>query len=187
MIIGYARVSTQDQSLNRQIDQLKAAGCEVIFTDKASGRTKNRPEFIKMQKTAQAGDVVIITDLTRLGRSLIDLLEIVNGYKQRGIGLKSLKEPWLDSSTAHGQLLFTLFSALSEYERQIIAERTLEGLNAAKHRGIVMGRPKIPANRLKMALTLYSSGQYSVSEILKAAKISKSTLYNYLRQSKIIR
>ncbi|MBA2851169.1 DNA invertase Pin-like site-specific DNA recombinase [Methanococcus maripaludis] len=184
MIIGYARVSTKDQKLDRQIDELKSFGCEKIFLEKISGTKKNRPEFDKMLEMLRKNDLVVVSELTRLSRSTKDLIDIMNRFEQMEVSVKSLKEAWLDTSTAHGKLLFTIFAGLAEFERDLISERVKSGLNAARSRGKLGGRPTVTNEKIKLALKMYDSKEYSINEILKATGISKSTLYNYLEKRK---
>ncbi|AEK19737.1 resolvase domain-containing protein [Methanococcus maripaludis X1] len=180
MIIGYARVSTKDQKLERQIDELRKAGCEKIFLEKISGTKKNRPEFDRMFGVLRSGDIILVTELTRISRSTKDLVEIVESCKSLGVEIKSLKESWLDTTSAHGKLLFTIFAGLAEFERDLISERVKSGLNAARSRGRLGGRPQIDSEKVEMALKMYDSKEYTIKQILNATGISKFTLYNYL-------
>ncbi|MBM7408446.1 recombinase family protein [Methanococcus maripaludis] len=182
MIIGYARVSTKDQKLDRQIDELKSFGCEKIFLEKISGTKRNRPEFDKMLEMLRKDDLIVVSELTRLSRSTKDLIDIMNRFEQMEVSVKSLKEAWLDTSTAHGKLLFTIFAGLAEFERDLISERVKSGLNAARSRGKLGGRPTVRNEKINLALKMYDSKEYSINEILKATGISKSTLYNYLEK-----
>ncbi|MBB6495981.1 recombinase family protein [Methanococcus maripaludis] len=184
MIIGYARVSTKDQNLERQIDELKKAGSEKIFLEKISGTKRNRPEFDKMFGVLRSGDIILVTELTRISRSTKDLVEIVESCKSLGVEIKSLKESWLDTTSAHGKLLFTIFAGLAEFERDLISERVKSGLNAARSRGRLGGRPKIDSEKVEMALKMYDSKEYTIKQILNATGISKFTLYNYLEKRK---
>ncbi|MBA2861801.1 recombinase family protein [Methanococcus maripaludis] len=182
MIIGYARVSTKDQNLERQLDELKKAGCEKIFLEKISGTKRNRPEFDKMFGVLRSGDIILVTELTRISRSTKDLVEIVESCKSLGVEIKSLKESWLDTTSAHGKLLFTIFAGLAEFERDLISERVKSGLTAARSRGRLGGRPKIDSEKVEMALKMYDSKEYTIKQILNATGISKFTLYNYLEK-----
>lgn len=184
MIIGYARVSTKDQNLERQTDELKRAGCEKIFLEKISGTKRNRPEFDKMFEVLRSGDIIVVNELTRISRSTKDLVEIVETCKSLGVEIKSLKESWLDTTSAHGKLLFTIFAGLAEFERDLISERVKSGLNAARSRGRLGGRPKIDPEKVEMALKMYNSKEYTIKQILNATGISKFTLYNYLEKRK---
>ena len=182
MIIGYARVSTQDQQTLRQIDQLKEFGCERIYEEKASGTKRERVELIRMMDALREGDVVIITELSRLSRSVKDLFEIVDRIHNIGADIKSLKESWIDTTTPQGKLLFTIFAGISQFERDLIRQRTIEGLQAARARGRNGGRPPKDESKIKLALNMYGSKVCSISQILEATGISKTTLYRYIRQ-----
>lgn len=128
MKLGYARVSTNDQNLDRQLDQLSEYGCERIFQEKITGSQKERPELDRMIDMLREGDTVVITELTRLSRSVKDLFEIVETIHSKLSDIKSLKEPWLDTTTPQGKLLFTIFAGISQFDRDIIRQRTIEGL-----------------------------------------------------------
>lgn len=181
MIIGYARVSTTDQNLDRQIDQLKDAGCERIYSEKRSGKNVERPELIRMFDAVRNGDVIVVADLTRLGRSLKDLLDLMAQIERLGAEVRSLKEPWLDTTSAQGRLLFAIFAGLSEFERDLIRQRTREGLESARARGRKGGRPIKDEKAVQLALTMYESRKYSVKDISAATGLSRSSLYNYLK------
>ncbi len=181
MKIGYARVSTEEQSLNRQIDVLKEAGCEKIFEEKISGIKKERPELNRMLEQLRKGDFIIVADLTRLSRSVKDLFQLAEQAEAKGVNIKSLKESWLDTSTAQGKLMFTIFAGISQFERDLISQRTLEGLAAARARGKKGGRPPKDEKDVKLALKMYEEKTYSISEITKATGIGKTALYKYIR------
>ncbi|MDR1674359.1 MAG: recombinase family protein [Oscillospiraceae bacterium] len=184
MVIGYARVSTAEQNLHRQIDSLKNIGAEKIFTEKVSGKKSDRPELLKMIEQLRSGDVVVISELTRLSRSTKDLFAIVDKIKEKGADIRSLKETWLDTATPQGALMMTVFAGLSQFEADLTAQRTKEGLAAAKSRGRLGGRPKTCAEKVSRALKMYDSG-FSAQEICKSCGISKSTLYNFLGERKV--
>lgn len=184
MRIGYARVSTQDQSLDRQRDQLRQDGCTRIFEEKASGAKSDRPELSRMLDTLREGDVVVVAELSRLSRSVKDLFGIVGRIHEIGAEIKSLKEPWLDTTSPQGRLLFTFFSGISEFERELIRQRTKEGIAAARARGRNGGRPSLDPKKVALALKMYDSKTCSVAEITKATSVSKSALYAYLRARK---
>lgn len=183
MKIGYARVSTKDQNLALQKDALEKEGCERIFEEKISGKKANRPELQKLLEQLRAGDVVIIWKLDRLGRSLRDLVDLVQQIQEKGAGLKSLHDH-IDTTTPQGKLTFHLFAALAEFERDIISERTKAGLASARARGRKGGRPKGLSRKAKdkamIAATLYKQGK-PVQEICEHLGFTKSTLYRYLR------
>lgn len=187
MKLGYARCSTLDQNLDWQIDALTKEGCDRIFQEKFTGTRKDRPELLRMMDMLREGDTVIICELTRLSRSVKDLFELVEQVEKAGANIKSLKEPWLDTTTPQGRLLFTIFSGVSQFERELIRERTMEGLASARARGRMGGRPGKDKKIVEQALTLYDSKAYSVDEISKTTGISRATLYKYvnLRKEKI--
>ena len=141
MKIGYARVSTEEQNLDRQLDSLKEARCEKIFQEKITGTKKERPELDKLMEQLRSGDLIIISDLTRLSRSVKDLFSLVDQIEKKGANIKSLKESWMDTSTPQGKLMFTIFAGISQFERDLISQRTIEGLVAARSRGRNGGRP----------------------------------------------
>ena len=187
MKLGYARCSTLDQNLDWQIDALTKEGCDRIFQEKFTGTRKDRPELLRMMDMLREGDTVIICELTRLSRSVKDLFDLVKQVEKAGANIKSLKEPWLDTTTPQGRLLFTIFSGVSQFERELIRERTMEGLASARARGRMGGRPGKDKKIVEQALTLYDSKAYSVDEISKTTGISRATLYKYvnLRKEKI--
>ncbi|RDB02789.1 recombinase family protein [Runella aurantiaca] len=184
MKIGYARVSTQDQNLEMQIDALTKVGCEQIFQEKASGIKSDRPQLQAMQQMLRQGDVIYIYKLDRLGRSLKHLLEITSDFSKRGIGLVSINDH-IDTTTAQGRLIFNIFASLAEFERDLIRERTKSGLEAARARGRKGGRrrglSKEAEKTAMLAQTLYNERKLGVNEIAADLKISKMTLYKYLR------
>jgi DNA invertase Pin-like site-specific DNA recombinase len=184
MKIGYARVSTKDQTLDLQMDALEKAGCAKVFTEVMSGARSERPTLNKLMDALRAGDVLIIWKLDRLGRSLQHLIELVNELLARKVGLKSLNDP-IDTTTAQGRLTFNIFASLAEFERDVIRERTNAGLVAARARGRKGGRPKGIGNGAEpiacAAETLYREGKLSSQQIADRLSISKSTLYAYLR------
>ena len=184
MLIGYARVSTEDQHLHMQEDALKSAGCKEIYTDIASGTKSQRPGLEKAISYLREGDTLVVWKLDRLGRSLKHLVDLVQVLIQTNIGLCSLNDP-IDTTTSQGRLIFNIFASLAEFERDIIRERTQAGLNAARARGRLGGRPRgLPQKSEATACaaeTLYREGKLSVMQIAKKLSISKSTLYKYLR------
>ena len=181
MRIGYARVSTQDQNLDRQRDQLRQDGCERVYEEKVSGAKSDRPELGRMLDALREGDVVVVAELSRLSRSVRDLFDIVGRIDAVGAQIKSLKEPWLDTTTPHGRLLFTFFSGISEFERDLIRQRTLEGMAAARARGRLGGCPTLDPKQVDLAIKMYDSKACTVAEITKAPGVSKSALYRYLK------
>lgn len=182
MKIGYARVSTLDQQTLRQIDQLKEFGCERIYEEKASGTKRDREELNRMMDALREGDVVIVTELSRLSRSVKDLFEIVDKIHKVGADIQSIKETWINTVSPQGKLLFTIFAGISQFERDLIHQRTMEGLKAARARGRNGGRPPKDKSKIELALGLYDSKACSISQILETTGISKTTLYRYIRQ-----
>ena len=184
MKIGYARVSTREQNLDLQVDALKAAGCERIYQDVASGAKTARPALDDLLGQLRAGDVLVIWKLDRMGRSLKHLVELVGSLIEQKVGLLSLNDP-IDTTSAQGRLVFNLFASLAEFERELIRERTQAGLSAARARGRIGGRPKglsPQADATALAAdTLYRERKLSVAAIAQKLHVSKSTLYSYLR------
>ena len=183
MLIGYARISTDDQNLALQHDELTAAGCEKIYEDRISGARAERPGLALAMEVARAGDTLIVWRLDRLGRSLKDLIAFAERLEQRKVGLRSLKEA-LDTTSSGGRLIFHMFGALAEFERDLIRERTQAGLSAARARGRLGGRPKLltPEKR-RLAVQLYQAKEHSIAEICRLMGISKPTLYSYLAEA----
>ena len=182
MKIGYARVSTEEQSLNRQIDMLNEVGCEKIFEEKISGIKRERQELIKMLEQLRKGDLIIVAYLTRLSRSVKELFQLVEQIEAKGANIKSLKESWMDTSTPQGKLMFTIFAGISQFERDLISQRTIEGLVAARARGKKGGRPPKDEKDIKLAKKMYEEKTYSISEITKATGIGKTALYKYFKE-----
>ena len=179
--IGYARVSTVDQDLDRQLRELGAAGCVQTFTDVESGAVSERPGLAKALAALVAGDTLVVTRLDRAGRSARGLLELANELQEREVHLRSLRE-MVDTSTAHGRLFFTLTSAFAEFEREVIIERTRSGQAAARARGVRFGRPCVTADnpRVKTVQDLVSAGR-SVKSAAVGAGVSESTARRYLK------
>ena len=183
-LIGYARVSTEDQSLDMQLDALEQRGCAKVFAEKLSGKTKDRPQLEAMLDYLRDGeDTVVIYKLDRLGRSMKDLLEITETLASRGIGLVSIKDG-IDMTTATGRLYFHLMACLSEFERDLISERTKAGLEAARARGRKGGRKSADPEKLRQAFILYDTGSLSVGDVCTMAGISRSTFFKYNRERK---
>ena len=185
MLVGYARVSTDDQNLSLQKDALEKASCEKIFHDKVSGAKSKRPglqEALDYLRDDQ--DTLVVWRLDRLGRSLKNLIEIMNLLEERNIGFRSLQEA-IDTTTSGGKLIFHIFGALAEFERNLIRDRTKAGLEAARARGRKGGRPKALDNKkVQLSYRLYDEKQHSIKEMCQILGISKSTLYSYLDQRK---
>lgn len=183
MKIGYVRVSARDRNPALQVDALKAAGCERIYQDVASGAKTARPALDELLGHLRPGDVLVIWKLDRMGRSLKHLVELVGNLMERKVGLLSLNDP-IDTTSAQGRLVFNLFASLAEFERELIRERTSAGLTAARARGRVGGRPKGLSPQAEAtalaAETLYRERKLSVAAIAQKLHLSKSTLYSYL-------
>ena len=184
MLIGYARVSTDDQNLNLQRDALKQSGCDQIFEDQLSGAKAERPGLLEALKYARSGDTLVVWRLDRLSRSLKNLIEMVAKLDERSIGLKSLHEA-VDTSSTSGKLIFHIFGALAEFERNLIRERTQAGLIAARARGRKGGRPKaLNLDKQALAVKLYDEKNHTVNQICELMGISKPTLYTYIDAAK---
>ena len=183
MIYGYARVSTEGQCLDRQIDQLTSAGVdkENIYTEKMSGTKSNRPKLKALLEVVESGDIVYIESLNRLGRSSADLISIMQTLADEGVTLISLKEN-LDFSSAAGKMIAQFLAILAEFERNCIVERVKEGVAAARVRGRIGGRPATPQKTLDKALQMYDMHNLTVTEICRACGISRPTLYKALRE-----
>ena len=180
MTYGYARVSTADQNLDRQKDALYKYGIDELFCEKMSGAKKQRPELDNLLKTLSPGDTIVIESLSRLGRSVKNLSELMEIFNRDNIRLVSLKET-IDTTSSTGRLLFTILSSLAQFERDVLLERTNEGLAAARARGRVGGRPKTNETAVKKAVALYKTKQYSLQEVTNMTGISKSTLYRAVK------
>jgi DNA invertase Pin-like site-specific DNA recombinase len=181
MFIGYARVSTDDQNLDLQRDALKKANCEQIFTDTVSGTKAERKGLTDALSHLRSGDTLVVWRLDRLGRSLRHLIDTVTDLEVRGIGFKSLQES-IDTTTSGGKLVFHIFGALAEFEREIIRERTNAGLSAARSRGKSGGRPKaLTEKQVQMLNNLAADRSNSIDEICKTLGISRTTFYRYVK------
>ncbi len=181
MLVGYARVSTLEQTLALQQDALTKAGCERILTDTASGSRTDRPGLAEALGYVRPGDTLVVWRLDRLGRSLRHLIETMTALQERGIGFRSLQES-IDTTTRGGKLVFHVFGALAEFERDLIRERTSAGLAAARARGRKGGRPRaLDARRARIALALYNDKANSIADICRTLRISRATLYRYLK------
>lgn len=181
-LLGYARVSTFDQNPDLQRDALKATGCFRVFTDKASGTLDNRKELAKVLDQLRPGDTLVVWRLDRLGRSLRHLIETVTALADRKIGFRSLTEN-INTTTAGGKLVFHLFGSLAEFERDLIRDRTMAGLTAARARGRIGGRPPaLTPDKLAVAQQLHASRQHTMQAIAEVVGVSRATLYRHLAQ-----
>ena len=182
-LIGYARVSSMSQELSLQIDALENAGCVRIFEDKASGAKSVRKGLEDCLSSLKEGDTLVIWRLDRLGRSLQHLVSLVTELKDRGIGLKSIQDGSLDTTSANGELIFGIFASIAQFERRLISERTHAGLAAARARGKKGGRKPISADdsKVKLARLMYADSSHSVKDICETLGISRATFYRYIQ------
>ena len=183
-LVGYARVSTNGQELKLQLDALAKAGCakKLVFIDKISGAKAARPGLDDCLRELKEGDTLIVWRLDRLGRSVRHLIDLVEGLHQRGVGFKSICDGAIDTTTASGELIFHIFTALAQFERKLTQERTRAGLEAARARGRHGGRKPMPVNdpRVQTAKKMHADKTISVPDICKTLRISRATLYRYL-------
>ena len=179
-VFGYARVSTEQQNLDRQLDMLHQYGVDYLYNEKMTGTKRNRPELEKLLERLTEGDTVVVESLSRLGRSTKDLIWLMETFNTKGVNLVSLKES-IDTTTSTGKLLFTLMSALAQFERDVLADRTREGLVAARARGRKGGRRPVDKEAVRKAVKLYKTKQYTVSEITELTGVKKTTLYKNLQ------
>jgi DNA invertase Pin-like site-specific DNA recombinase len=180
-LIGYARVSTQGQDLTQQRATLRETGCTRIFEEKVSGAKRDRPELVNLLGHLRSGDVVTVTRLDRLARSTRDLLEIAERIKEAGAGLRSLAEPWADTTTPAGRMVLTVFAGMADFERSLIVERTGAGRVAAKARGVKFGpRPMLDAEQIAHARRLITDDSRPVTEVARLLGVHRATLYRAL-------
>lgn len=183
-MVGYARVSKGDQDLTLQQDALKASGCapDSIYIDKVSGAKSSRPGLDRCLAELKSGDTLIVWRLDRLGRSMPHLVHVIEELMKSGIGFRSLQDGAIDTTTASGELMFHIFSALAQFERRLIQERTRAGLAAARARGRKGGRPRVSKTnaKVRMAQEMHSNSQLSIGEICSSLSISRSTFYRYV-------
>jgi DNA invertase Pin-like site-specific DNA recombinase len=184
--IGYARVSTASQNLDAQIDALKQVGCTSIFTDKNSGVKSLRPGWDELLAYIRSDDVLVITELSRMTRSLVHLLEIMQALESRKVELKSLREN-IDTSTATGRGFLSIMGVIAQMEREIKAERAMAGREAAKARGRTGGRPRIDSDKLAQAQILYQNSNKSAAEVCKTFGFSRRTLFNYISEKRVVK
>ena len=186
MNIGYARVSTQDQSPDLQLEALRAADCKRIFEEKASGAQRDRPQLTAAIEYVRSGDTLIVWRLDRLARSLKQLIETVEALEEKGIGFRSLTEH-IDTTTSGGRLIFHIFGALAEFERSIIRDRTVAGLDAARARGRVGGRPRsLSEDDIAAARAMLADPSITTKEVAKRLGVSVSTLYKHIPAARAV-
>ena len=186
MLVGYARVSTDEQVLDRQLDALKAYGVDerLIYKEKGSGAKRYRPELMRMLDELDEGDTVVVAEMTRISRSTRDMLNIVDLIREKGCYIKSLSETWLDTTDDNpmSDFMVTVLSGMSQYERDTIRKRTLEGLESARRRGHVGGRPRVQEKHADNVVAMRGEGK-TISEIVTAEGISRATVYRILRNT----
>ena len=177
MKFGYARVSTLDQNLDLQLKALKRAGCQKVFREKASGATRQRPEFQRMLDQTRSGDTIVVWKLDRLARSTRDLLNTMETLSETGAKFQSISEPWADTTTHAGKMIMTVFAGIAEFERDLIRERTGAGREAAKQRGVRFGRPrKLNPDQLQVASRLVAEGK-AVRDVARTFNVHEATIY----------
>lgn len=186
--IGYMRISTlhEHQKFDRQEEQLKDMGCDVIYGDRLSGAKRERPELNKMLDDLQEGDTVIIVSIDRLSRSTRDLLDLVELIKEKGASLKSIQDSWLNTTdeSPMADFLLTVMGALGQMERAMAQQRVKEGMAVAMRKGANVGRPKVNAKKMEHALELYKKGEHSIKEIVEITGVSKATLFRKVKEIK---
>lgn len=187
MLIGYARVSTGEQDLRQQRDELHAAGCTRIFAEKITGTHAKRPELVRMLDHLRPGDVVTVTRLDRLARSTRDLLDIAEQLQAKDAGLRSLAEPWADTTSPAGRMVLTIFGGIAEFERSLIVERTRNGREAAKRRGVRFGPPPtLTAAQLTHARDLIEREERPMKEVADLLGVHRTTLWRALQKTDTI-
>src|SRR5256885_14999854 len=173
---GYARVSTEGQSLTAQLAELKSANCEKIFQEKVSGARRDRKQLVRLMAVLAKGDVLVVTRLDRLARSTRDMLSLLGTIAEKGAGFKSLRDTWADTTTAHGRLMLTVLGGLAEFERELIHTRTGKGRERAKASGVVLGRkPKLTGHQRREAIARREAGEV-LTEIARSYNVSHSTI-----------
>lgn len=183
MLIGYSRVSTNDQSLNSQLDKLKQYGCKKIYTDIISGSKSNRSELNNMLEYVREGDTIVVYRLDRLGRNLKDLINLINIFQDKKVGFRSITEN-IDTTTPTGKLMFHIAGAFAEFERNIIRERTKAGLESARARGKKGGRPKkITEEKIRISKMLYQNKELNINTIVKQLGVCKATFYKMIKEN----
>ncbi|EGO2605046.1 recombinase family protein [Enterococcus faecalis] len=186
MMIGYARVSKEEQNLHRQIDQLTAYGAEKIIQEKYTGTRRDRPGIDTLFEILRPGDSLVVESISRLGRNTLDILLLIQELTTKEVQFISLKEN-MNTATPTGKAMLQMMSVISELERNLLADRVREGIAASQKRGVKMGRPKVPQEKLDVAIRMYQSGEYSVKEIAETNQLSLGTLYKELNRRKLSR
>lgn len=182
-LVGYARVSTAEQELDSQVDALRGTGCEQVFTDTVSGSKTVRPGLEACLEALSAGDTLVVWRLDRLGRSMPHLVKVVTDLKEQGVAFKSLGDGVIDTTTSSGQLVFHIFAALAQFERELIRERTKAGLASARARGRLGGRQSIGAShpKVRSAKAMHQDKSMTINEICSTLNISRATFYRYIK------
>ncbi|MGR9594424.1 recombinase family protein [Bacillus thuringiensis] len=183
MVVGYARVSTDQQLTDLQDDALEKYGCDKIFREKVSGKKTDRPELTKMLRVLKKGDTVVVWKLDRISRNTKHLLELAETFKKEGINFVSIKDK-IDTDSPMGTFYFTVMAAITQLEADTTSERVREGLQAARARGRFGGRKSKDPSKVKLALKMYHDGKYTIAEISEATGLKKTTIYDYLRKEK---
>ncbi len=184
MIIGYARVSKDNQHLDRQIDMLKEYGVDKIIQEKYTGTEKERPGMDILLQMIRINDIVVVESISRLGRNTLDILSLIQRLEIEKVTFISLKEN-MDTATPTGKAMFQMMSVIAELERNLLAERVKEGITASKLRGTKIGRPKLAKEKVNIAMRMYNSGEYSIKEIVANAGISQGTLYHEINKMRL--
>ena len=184
MIIGYARVSKDNQHLDRQIDMLKEYGADKIIQEKYTGTKKNRPGMEQLLQMIRTNDIVVVESISRLGRNTLDILNLIQRLEIEKVEFISLKEN-MDTTTPTGKAMLQMMSVIAELERNLLAERVKEGIIASRSRGTAVGRPKLPQEKVNVAMRMYNSGEYSIKEIVANAGISQGTLYREINKMRL--
>lgn len=179
---GYARVSTVEQNLDRQVIALQEAGCEVIYQEKITGTTKDRTELKRLLAELQEGDTVIVKELTRVSRSTLDMLDLVQQITEKGCYIRSLSESWLDTGSPTGELMLTLMAGIAQFERRLLLQRCNEGRAIAVAKGVKMGRPKQSGKQMEYAIELYKNKEMSIRKICEVTGVSKATLCRRIKE-----
>lgn len=182
--LGYARVSTESQILDRQLLALQEEECDVIYSEKLSGVKRDRPELQRLLADLQAGDIVVVKELTRVSRSTQDMLQLVADITAKGCFIKSLNEQWLDTTSPAGSLMLTIFAGMAQFERSLLHQRCSEGRAVAISKGVKMGRPKKGGSQLDFAMSLYKAQEMSIRKICDSTGISKATLCRKIAEFK---
>lgn len=189
VLVGYARVSTKHQNLDRQLKSLTEYGCGVIFEEKVSGKDTDRVVFKHMMSLLEAGDVIVVSDLTRLARSTYHLTGLMQQFEETGVALQSIKESWIDTTSSQGRLMFTIMSGLAQFERELMLERQAEGIEVAKANGVKFGKQLSEDSNLERAIDMYVNNldNYTVTKIAEINNISRTTLWRKLRDRNLLR